>query len=249
MDAADVDAVVYPNNVSDFHDNDSGALGGSFSTAPASSFGAPEVIVPVGENDHGHPVSLQIQGRAWDDARIVGFAYAIEQRIQGQVLPAKLPPLRYVPGSEPAPIVIEKAEPPVTAPPVPAPPTNGGPPAGGTTPPAATPPPASGRAAVKRPLSLRTSVTARRSGRAVVVRVTVVAPKALAGKRIAIQRRIGRRVVTVARVKVAASGRASATLRFKPAAAYRLRLKAPATATTKAGTTAFKRVQAPAASG
>ncbi|MDW5596786.1 amidase family protein [Conexibacter stalactiti] len=234
MDAAGVDAVIYPNNTSDFHDNDSGALGGAFSTAPASNFGAPEVIVPVGVNDHGFPVSMQIQGRAWDDAKVVGFAYALEQRMKGQVTPTKLPPLRYVAGSEPTPIVIEKAPAPVTQPPAPAPSTNGG------------PPPAPKPAAKKR-ITLRTSVTARRSGSRVVVRVSVVAPKALAGKRVAIQRRVGGRVVTVARVRVAANGRATATLRLKPAAAYRLRVSAPATATTRAGASAFKLVKVRAA--
>ncbi|HST42588.1 MAG TPA: amidase family protein, partial [Conexibacter sp.] len=207
MDAAGVDAVIYPNNVSDFHDNDSGALGGSFSTAPASSFGAPEVIVPVGENDHGHPVSLQVQGRAWDDAKILGFAYAIEQRMQGQVVPTKLPPLRYVPGSEPTPIVIEKAPEPTTQPPAPVPSSNGGPVGASPAPPAAAPKPAPAPApTVKKRVTLRTSVTARRSGRAVTVRFSVVAPKALAGKRVVIQRRVGRRVVTVARVRAPAAG-------------------------------------------
>ncbi|MDO8211779.1 amidase [Conexibacter sp. CPCC 206217] len=254
MDAENVEAVVYPNNTSDFHDNDSGALGGAFATAPASSFGAPEVIVPVGINDHGFPVSLQIQGRAWDDARIVGFAYAIEQRMHGHVEPPKLPPLRYVPGSEPVPIVIDKADPPVTEPESPAPPTNGGPPAEGGTPPlppapAPAPPTTPGvrKPVVKKSVSLRTSSTAIRNGRAVTVRVTIVAPKALAGKTVAIQRKLGRRIVTIARVKVGKSGRVVATLRLKPAASYRLRTTVAATATTKPATSAFKLVKVRAA--
>ena len=28
---------------------------------------------------HGQPVNIQLMGRAWDDARLVGFAYAFER--------------------------------------------------------------------------------------------------------------------------------------------------------------------------
>ncbi len=246
MDAADVDFVIYPNNTSDFHDNDSGALGGAFATAPASSFGAPEVIVPVGINDHGFPVSMQLQGRAWDDAKLVGYAYAIEQHFHGHVEPTKLPALRYVAGSEPTPIVIEKPDPPVTVPDKPAPPTNGGPAPQGPTPPA--PPVARTPArAVRRAVSVRSRATATRSGRRVTVRLTIVASKALAGTRVAIERRIGRRVVTIARVKVGASGRVTATLRLQPAASYRLRVRAAQTATTRAAASPFALVKVRAA--
>lgn len=253
MDAADVEAVVYPNNTSDFHDNDSGALGGAFATAPASSFGAPEVIVPVGENDHGFPVSLQIQGRAWDDAKIVGLAYAIEQHFDGQVLPSKLPALRYVPGSEPAPIVIEKPEPPVTQPPGPTLSTNDGRTPQGDGAPVTPPAPAAGapvaRAPTRRAVKLRASAAAVRSGGRVALRVTVLAPKALAGKRVVVQRRIGRRVVTVARVRVGSAGRAVATARLKPAAGYRIRVTVAATPTTRAASTGFALVKPRAARG
>jgi amidase len=269
MDAAGVDAVVYPNNTSDFHDNDSGALGGAFATAPASSFGAPEVIVPVGENDHGFPVSLQLQGRAWDDAKLVGFAYAIEQHFHGQVLPSKLPALRYVPGAEPEPIVIEPADPPVTQPPAVTPPTNdgrttegdltgGGAGSAGSAGPVGgggstggggdAAPVGGGRAAtVRRAVTLRATASAVRRGRRVAVKVTVVAPKALAGKRVLLQRRVGRRVVTVARVTVGTSGRAVATVRLAPAKAFRLRVRVAATATTKAAATGFALVRVRAA--
>jgi len=121
---ARVDAVIYPNNTSDFHDNDSLALGGAFATAPASNSGAPEVIVPIGKNDHGHPVSLQIQGRAWDDPKIVGFAYAIEQRLQGHVEPTAFPALRFDEDAKPTPIVIEPEKAPETTAPAPTAPSN-----------------------------------------------------------------------------------------------------------------------------
>jgi hypothetical protein len=44
----------------------------------------------------GLPVGLQILGRAWDDARIVGYAYAYEQATQYRRPPPAVPPL---PGS------------------------------------------------------------------------------------------------------------------------------------------------------
>lgn len=124
MDDADVEAVIYPNNTSDFHSNDSFALGGAFSTAPASASGAPEVIVPIGENDHGHPVSLQLQGRAWDDGKLVGFAYAIEQRFHGHVEPTQFPALPFDEDLKPKPIVVEALPAPETEAPEPDAPTN-----------------------------------------------------------------------------------------------------------------------------
>jgi amidase len=166
MDDADVAAVIYPNNTSDFHDNDSLQLGGAFATAPASNSGAPEVIVPVGENDHGHPVSLQIQGRAWDDAKLLGFAYAIEQRLRGHVEPTQLPPLKYEPGVTPQPIVIEPAPAPETAAPAPLPSTNVDP--GALNPPVPATPaaPAKPAATVKREVRLTTrTIRATRTGR------------------------------------------------------------------------------------
>ncbi|MBF6621301.1 MAG: amidase [Patulibacter sp.] len=124
MDDADVEAVIYPNNTSDFHSNDSLALGGAFATAPASASGAPEVIVPVGKNENGHPVSLQLQGRAWDDAKLVGFAYAVERLLDGHVEPTQFPALTFDPGVKPQPIVVEPAPEPETEAPAPEAPTN-----------------------------------------------------------------------------------------------------------------------------
>lgn len=124
MDDAGVDFVVYPNNTSDFHDNDGLTLGGAFATAPASNTGAPEVIVPIGKNDHDHPVSLQLQGRAWDDAKLVGFAYAIEQRLKGHVEPTQFPALPYDASAVPTPIEIEKVPVPETPAPEVETPTN-----------------------------------------------------------------------------------------------------------------------------
>jgi amidase len=168
MDDAGVEAVLYPNNTSDFHDNDSAALGGAFSTAPASASGAPEIIVPIGANDHGHPVSVQIQGRAWDDAKLVGFAYAIEQRLQGHVEPTQLPALKYDEDAKPQPIVIAPDPKPETPAPAPEAPTNLTPGALNPAPAPATPPatPAKPAATVKRTVRVSSrTLKASRSGR------------------------------------------------------------------------------------
>jgi amidase len=83
MDAANVDAVVYPGLLSDTSLNDGG--GGGFGKAafgrrdtPSAAHGVPTIAVPAGMNGRGQPVNIQFMGRAWDDARLVGFAYAFE---------------------------------------------------------------------------------------------------------------------------------------------------------------------------
>ncbi len=83
MDDAGVDAVVYPGLLSDTSLNDGG--GGGFGKAafgrrdtPSAGNGVPTLAVPAGMNDRGQPVNIQFMGRAWDDARLVGFGYAFE---------------------------------------------------------------------------------------------------------------------------------------------------------------------------
>jgi amidase len=83
MDAVNVDAVVYPGLLSDTSLNDGG--GGGFGKAafgrrdtPSAGNGVPTIAVPAGMNDRGQPVNIQLMGRAWDDARLVSFAYAFE---------------------------------------------------------------------------------------------------------------------------------------------------------------------------
>ena len=83
MDAAGVDAVVYPGLLSDTSLNDGGG-GGSGKAAfgrrdtPSAGNGVPTITVPAGMNNRGQPIDLQLMGRAWDDARLVAFAYAFE---------------------------------------------------------------------------------------------------------------------------------------------------------------------------
>ena len=76
-----VDAVVYPGLLSDISLNDGGGGKSSFGRrdTPGAGPGIPTVVFPAGVNDHGQPINLQLLGRAWDDDKLVGMAYAFEQ--------------------------------------------------------------------------------------------------------------------------------------------------------------------------
>jgi amidase len=83
MDDANVDAVVYPGLLSDTSLNDGG--GGGMGKAafgrrdtPSAANGVPTIAIPAGMNDRGQPINIQLMGRAWDDAKLVGFAFAFE---------------------------------------------------------------------------------------------------------------------------------------------------------------------------
>ncbi len=100
MDSAGVDAVVYPGFRSDVYDNDGAQTLSSDrnSNVPTSNVGLPTLILPVGANPHGDPMSLQFVGRAFDDAKMLGFGYALEQQLggTGHLVPATAPKLAYV---------------------------------------------------------------------------------------------------------------------------------------------------------
>lgn len=104
MDQNDVDAVVYPALLSEISLNDGGGNRSSFGRrdTPSGGSGVPTVAFPVGTDANGAPVSLQLMGRAWEDDRIVGYAYAVEQLLQdGHVAPDTAPALTV--GVEPEP--------------------------------------------------------------------------------------------------------------------------------------------------
>ncbi|MDH6181206.1 amidase [Microbacteriaceae bacterium SG_E_30_P1] len=99
MDAADVDFVVYAGFLSDIYNNDGNSNQHSSDRAtgvPTSNYGVPTVVVPMGANGHGYPMALQIVGRAWDDAAVLGAGYALEQRVQGQLTSQFAPPLTVI---------------------------------------------------------------------------------------------------------------------------------------------------------
>ncbi len=88
MDAQGVDAVVFPGQLSDIHLNDSIQPSFGRRDPQASAAGVPTVIFPAGVNDHGQPINLQLEGREFDDLKLLGFAYAFEAKAKGHVLPA-----------------------------------------------------------------------------------------------------------------------------------------------------------------
>jgi amidase len=62
-------------------------------TLVASSLQWPALSVPSGYVDEGLPQGLQILGRPWDDAKIIGYAYAYEQATHYRRPPPTVPPL------------------------------------------------------------------------------------------------------------------------------------------------------------
>jgi amidase len=95
-----VDAIVYPGLLSEVSVNDGGGGRASFGRrdTPGAANGVPTVVFPVGYDDHRQPINIQLLGRAWDDAKLVGMAYAFEHYAEaaghGHVAPATVPALR-----------------------------------------------------------------------------------------------------------------------------------------------------------
>jgi amidase len=99
-DRKGVDAIVYPGLLSEIGVNDGGGARPSFGRrdTPSAANGVPTVVFPAGFDDHQQPINLQLLGRAWDDAKLVGMAYAFEHVAtaagHGHVSPPTAPPLR-----------------------------------------------------------------------------------------------------------------------------------------------------------
>ncbi|WP_043113700.1 amidase family protein [Solimonas soli] len=108
MDAARIDAVIFPTwaqlpvlngdrntqITSGEPDPKGGVTGLSSSlTFVGSTLQWPALSVPNGYLGEGLPVGLQILGRAWDESRIIGYAYAYEQATHYRRPPASVPPL------------------------------------------------------------------------------------------------------------------------------------------------------------
>jgi len=62
-------------------------------TFVASALHWPALSVPSGYLGEGLPQGLQIMGRAWDEAKIIGYAYAFEQATHHRRAPSAVPPL------------------------------------------------------------------------------------------------------------------------------------------------------------
>jgi len=59
-------------------------------TTPAAVAGYPHITVPMGQS-YGLPVGLSLFGRAWSDAKLVGYAWAFEQATRLRQPPRFLP--------------------------------------------------------------------------------------------------------------------------------------------------------------
>ena len=99
MDENDVDAVVYPGFRSDVYDNDGAQTLSSDrnSGVLTSNVGLPTLVLPIGANPHGDPISIQFVGRAFDDAKVLGFGHALEQQLKGagHIAPVTAPKLAF----------------------------------------------------------------------------------------------------------------------------------------------------------
>lgn len=104
MDEFDVDAVLYATELSDIHLNDS--IHPSFGRInPNSSYaGVPSVVFPAGLNAHDQPVGFQLEGKEFDDAKILGYAYAFDQLADGHVVSTSAPALEYDADAIPEPV-------------------------------------------------------------------------------------------------------------------------------------------------
>jgi amidase len=98
-----VDAIVYPGLLSEISVNDGGGGRASFGRrdTPGAANGVPTVVFPAGRAGRGQPVNIQLLGRAWDDGKLVGMAFAFEHYAEadghGHVAPDTVPPLKYKP--------------------------------------------------------------------------------------------------------------------------------------------------------
>ena len=112
MDAAKIDALVFPTwaqlpalngdrNTQITAEPKPAPNGGptrlsSSLTFVGSMLQWPALSVPSGYAGEGLPIGLQIVGRAWDEAKVIAYAYAYEQATRYRRPPASVPPL--VPG-------------------------------------------------------------------------------------------------------------------------------------------------------
>jgi Asp-tRNA(Asn)/Glu-tRNA(Gln) amidotransferase A subunit family amidase len=94
MDAADLDALIYPtwsNPPRKLGDTESPHGNNSPAIAPHS--GQPAITVPMGFTTSGLPAGLQLLARPFDEHKLLRYAYAYEQLTRHRTPPAGFPPL------------------------------------------------------------------------------------------------------------------------------------------------------------
>ncbi|WP_424767891.1 amidase family protein [Paenibacillus sp. sgz302251] len=97
MDEEGVDVLLYPTLLSDIHLNDSIQPSFGRLDPQSSASGVPTVIFPAGVNDHDQPIGFQLQGKAYSDGELMGYAYAYTVQADGHVQPAITPSLAPLP--------------------------------------------------------------------------------------------------------------------------------------------------------
>lgn len=86
--ARPVDAVIYPGFLTAAGNNDTSSAVQSSDRATGvitQTIGLPTAVVPIGVNADGQGNTMQIVGRAWTDAAVLGMGYALEQQADGQL--------------------------------------------------------------------------------------------------------------------------------------------------------------------
>lgn len=96
--AQPVDAVIYAGFLTGVGNND--ASSAIFSSDRGTgvltqTIGLPTAIVPIGTNAEGQSNSIQIVGRAFQDASVLGMGYALEQQTKAQIRTAFAPALPF----------------------------------------------------------------------------------------------------------------------------------------------------------
>ena len=84
MKEHNLDAVIAPTNgpswVTDWVNGDSFGLS---SSSPAAISGYPSATIPMGEI-HGLPIGVSLIGAAYSEKKLIGLAYALEQKLQAR---------------------------------------------------------------------------------------------------------------------------------------------------------------------
>ena len=102
MDREDLDALAYPTMRQETALIGAAPAGATCSLSAHS--GLPALSLPAGFTESGLPVGLELLGRALDDARLVGMAFAFESAAPKRRAPLRTPPL--VDGAAPPPVPI-----------------------------------------------------------------------------------------------------------------------------------------------
>ncbi len=214
-----LDAVVFPGLKSTISLNDGNQAAFGRNDPPTNSAGAPSIAFPATVNDDGEPTNLQLVGRAWDDGKLMGYAYAFDQQAQAQIEPTTAPRLSF--RADPTPPVIPQPEPIAPEPaPIPAP-------APVPAPIAPVPPASSAATTVRRTVRVpNRSVGLDSRGR---FAVRVACAKGSSSCRVRVLVRRGNARITVRTVTVRA-GR-TVTLRVRPNASMRRSLRRGSTVT------------------